>query len=621
MKNFASIFFKSIISLATGITFALAFAIPYLNNENYTLLDKTYLVAIPAFALTCVVYYLLPYISEQLKKPEFQKMIGTRLLTGWMLGGIPAFFTTSFLSNFYVASHQIVFISALSFLAFGILLHHSMGRLQRFAQKSPLDFWIVLFIFTLPIIFQIMFFRHGLQFPVLFNADNFLLNENEQLVFALGAAASLPLLAWILRHLKEPGVYRALIQNKPVAFIRENLSGLTLSGLFFYLYLLIGSVLNFPTFDVDDIFFDADGFIWRYRLTTDHWQDFYWRSVHPLALLILKPSVNLLSLFLNGNLHFAAIVLTAAAGASCVFFTWMFMKGVLENNTSALIMASLLGLSTSHLFFGALIETYIFLAAASLFFFILMQRKNDTTPLLVSVGVVAMGITLTNFAQIGIALFCAKPNLKFLVRYGFIVVTLVISLTLVSNVFYPNASPYFFVPSSFIAERNNVRGISLSRVQALTRAFLFNNIAAPTPMTFQDQIPFTQFRFYRAEDYTISRYSTPLQSAAEWAWLALLVVAVIFFIKDFKSHPMSLTLALIGCIAFNLLIHLKYGKELFLYSPNWTYAIVLLLGISWKSLLQRRVFQITLLAFLCLLILNNAALFRTIIEISAPYIK
>jgi hypothetical protein len=232
-----------------------------------------------------------------------------------------------------------------------------------------------------------------------------------------------------------------------------------------------------------------------------------------------------------------------------------------------------------------------------------------------------MGITLTNFAQILIALFGARPDWKFVFRYVVIVVTLVVSLTLVSNLFYPNASPYFFVPSSFLAERQNVREVSVNRVQALVRAFAFNNIVAPTPLLSHKDIPFTQFRFYRAEDGSISGYDTPLQTAAGWAWALLLAAAVIFFVKDFKSHDLKMTLSLLGCVGFNFLLHLRYGKELFLYSPNWTYAIVLLLGISWRSLLPQRWFQILLMAFLTVLLLNNMDLIRTIMSVSAPYIQ
>ncbi len=625
MKRPAFLILKFLLTFIVGLFFALAFAFPYFANTTYTLLDKFALVAVPAFSLICVFYYFFPYVEKEMKRIDLPETIRAkkhyRLLLAWSLGGVPSFFVTAFFSNFYSDLYQVFFLAFFSFLTFDVLFYYAIGRLKRFTQTSPADFWIASFLFALIIAFQIMFFRMGIQFPELFNADFFLLTGREVVAFIFAGVVSLPFLAWILCRLKEPDLYRIIAQNKFANFVRENLSGLTLSALFFGLYILIGSVLNHPRFDVDDIFFDSDGFIWRYRLTTEHWQDFYWRSVHPLALLILKPLVNFLAIFLNGDLPFAAILLTAFAGAACVFLVWMFMKGVLENEPSALIMASLLGLSASHLFFGSLIETYIFLAAATLLFFVLMQKKNQSLPLLISVGVATMGITLTNFAQTAIAMFGAKPDIKFMFKYAFAVIALVVSLTLVSNVLYPNAAPYFFVPSSFRAEEQNVRAISMNRAQALIRAFAFNNIAAPTPLTAHKDIPFTQFRFYRAEDYKLSRYSTPLQSAVERIWFAFLIAAAIFFVKDFKSHPLSLTLSLIGCVLLNLMIHLRYGKELFLYSPNWTYAVVLLLGISWKSLLQYKWFQIALSAFLLLLILNNIELFRAIMRISAPYIK
>lgn len=671
MKFSLSIIFRVAASVLIGSSFAFAFAFPYFSDQAYTLLDKFSLVAVPAFALIFIVYSLLNKIKRveisslplmfglaffaamiasvstrffspwQLvvnvvslttiflalifpAVPFLQEKIGAKehfhLLLSWLLAGVTSFFVTGFLDGFYAGYYKVALIAVFFQLIFGVIFYYLVDRAKRSMQKDAGSFWVFLFLIVLLFVFQGMIFKMGWQFPKLFNMNLFLLEGNGIFLFLLAGLVSLPWLAWTLYRLQEPVLNRFLFQNKIASFVRGNVSGLILSSLFFGLYFLIGSILNFTGFDVDDIFFDADGFIWRYRLTTDFWQDFYWRSVHPLALLILKPGVTLLSVFLNGNMYFAAIALTAFAGAVCVFLAWIFMKDVLQNRTAALIMAFLLGISTSHLIFGSLIETYIFLAVATLFFFVLMQKGSVSLPLLVSVGVVTMGITLTNFAQTVIALFGARPNFKFVFKYGFGVVMLVISLTLVSNLFYPNANPYFFVPSSFLAEEQNVRVVSLNRGQALVRAFLFNNIAAPSPLLSYKDIPFTQFRFYRAEDYTISEYSTPLQSVTGWVWAALLAVAAIFFVKDFKSQNIRLTLSLLGCVAFNLLLHLRYGKELFLYSPNWTYAVVLLLGISWKKLFAYKWFQILLIAFLALLMLNNAALIHTIMETSAPYI-
>lgn len=674
MKFTSSIVLKFVLSLLIGLSFSFAFAFPYFSDVAYTLLDKFSLVAVPALALTVIVYcmlsqeswthtsfpskflmlglafmvaiiflrtirtsFLLQLIANIISLTTIcsalifpsvdclQKTIEAKehfhLLSGWLLASVASFFVTGFWSSFYINLYKIALLIVFSQLILGVFFYYVIGRIKSFLQKDVIEFWIALSLFILLIIFQALIFRMSLQFTNLFNANLFLLEGKEIILFITVSIIFLPWLAWVLNMLKKPAFNIFFIQNKLIAFVRENFPGLLFSALFFSLYLLIGSVLNHPRFDVDDIFFDADGFIWRFRLTTDHWQDFYWRSVHPLALLILKPVVNFLSILLNGNVYFAAILLTAAAGAACVFLTWVFMKETLRNIVSALIMASLLGISTSHLILGSLIETYIFLAATTLFFFVLMQKGNRSMPLLVSVGVVTMGITLTNFAQTTIALFGAKPNFKFIVKYVIVVVMLVVSFTLVSNLFYPNANPYFYVPSSFLAERQNVRPVSLNRAQALVRAFLFDNIAAPSPLLSHKDIPFTQFRFYRAEDYMISEYSTSLQSATQWTWFGFLAVAIIFFVKDFKSHNIKLTLSLMACVLFNLLFHLRYGKELFLYSPNWTYAVILLLGISWRNLFAHKWFQILLIAFLVLLMFNNTTLLYTIMNISSPYIR
>ena len=674
MKFSSSVFVKSASSILIGLSFAYAFAFPYFSDVAYTVLDKFSLLLIPASALTIIVYYLISlekwahtsfplrfltiglafiaaaffwgvtqahhplYLIANIvsltatisvlilpSMPYIQKMIETRehfrLLLGWLFACIISFFVTGFLGSFYADLYKITVLIVFSQLTFGVSSYYVIGRIKGLIQKDASALWIASSLFVMLVIFQVIIFRMESQFSTLFNANLFLLEGKGIVLFITANIISLPWLAWGLHRLKEPALHSFLIQNRFIPYVRENFPGLLLFALFFSLYLLIGSVLNHPRFDVDDIFFDSDGFIWRFRLTTDHWQDFYWRSVHPLALLILKPAVNLLSIFLNNNKHFAAILLTATIGAACVFLTWIFMKETLRNTVSALIMASLLGISTSHLIFGSLIETYIFLAAAMLLFFVLIQRGNHSIPLLISLGVVTMGITLTNFAQTVIALFGARPNFKFIVKYVLVVVVAVVSLTLISNLFYPNANPYFFVPSSFLAEQQNVRAVSRNRVQALVRAFLFDNIAAPSPLLSSKDIPFTQFRFYRAEDYTISQYSTSLQAITAIAWFAFLAVAAIFFLKDFKSLNLSLTLSLMACVLFNLLFHLRYGKELFLYSPNWTYAIVLLLGISWRNLLKHKWFQILLIAFLTLLIFNNTALLYTIMKISAQYIR
>ncbi len=615
---------RILLSFAFSLPLTLAFALPYWNAEKYVPLDKAALLVVPAFSLTFLFHAFFSRLPDDVSGAALARLASqinpARWLGGWLLGLAAAALATGFSSRFYPLPVQVFLLSLFWQWLFGALAFYALGRARRLARRRPTRFAAALALFLALIAFEAKIFLLNSQFPVVFEAGVFLLESAQLPAFFLAGLLSLPLLAWSLFRLQQPPLAERLTQNRFVAFLRENFAGLTFAALFFYLYLLIGAVLNFPDFDVDDIFFDSDGFIWRFRLTTEAWRDFYWRSVHPLALILLKPSVNFLSLFLNGDLHFAAILLNALAGAACVFLAWMFLRGALADSLAALLIAALLGVSASHLLFGSLIETYIFLAAASLFGFVLAQRKNLSPALWALAGALTMGITLTNFAQTLLAFFSLKPNFKRAIRYGATVVSLTISLTLLGNVFYPNAAPYFFVPSTFLAERQNVRPVSRTRAVALVRAFAFNNFAAPEPLTSYKDVPFTQFRFYRAEDGTLSRYATPLQALAEKIWLAFLLLSAFFFIRDFRSHPPGLTLALVGCVLFNWLLHLHYGKELFLYSPNWTYAVALLLGLAWKRPLRSAPFQFAFAALLALLMWNNAALFETILRLSVPHL-
>ena len=63
-----------------------------------------------------------------------------------------------------------------------------------------------------------------------------------------------------------------------------------------------------------------------------------------------------------------------------------------------------------------------------------------------------IGITYTNFAQNSLALFTMKPKLKVMFRYIAVVLVLLVLLSLVNNLIFRDAQPFFFVPSALSAE-------------------------------------------------------------------------------------------------------------------------------------------------------------------------
>lgn len=663
------------ISIFVGVSAAYALVSFFLKDDNLSAIDQLFLFAIPAISAAICVYSVFPHLEKKYNpssistkavlffltlladlvifapifktadlpfisafvaltavffaavipaSPFLQTFIETkdlpRLFFGWAFSTFIIYWAAGFLDNFYSNFIEIAFIVAVLQVAVGSAGYFFVKKLGDFARQHPVDFIIFFALFLVLFSFSGLLFQYGKQTPALFNPAYFLVNQSRLPLFGVVSLLFLPWQAWVLTRLEFSGIREKFKSTKAYAFIDENLPGLALALTFFALYLLIATALNHPRFDVDDIFFDADIFNWRLRLTTDNWQDYYWRSVHPFVLLLLKPPIDLAAMFLRGNKLFGAYIVVALGGGSCVFLAWKFIKEVTGNPLYAALTASILGLSASHLVFGSLIETYIFLAAGLLLFFLLLLENRPVSTLVLA-SLPVIGITYSNFAQNTLAFFATKPNLKAVLRFVASVFVLLVLLSLLNNLFFPGAQPLFFIPSSLLAEEQNIFPLNLLRVQALARAFLFHNVVAPTPILFTGDIPFTQFRFFKPEINELSRYDVPLQSFTAWFWLGLILLAIVAFLGNYKKYNSNrLSLALLGCMALNVGLHLRYGKELFLYSPNWTYALILLLALAWQGLAKYRWFQMTLLIFLVFLMLNNSLLMGTIFSELEPYL-
>lgn len=538
----------------------------------------------------------------------------SRVFGAWLFASSFSFLLIGFLDNFYSSPIEIILLTVLLQAALGVGGYFFMGRARRVADERWFDALIQTGLFMLLTGFILWLFTASRRVS-LFPISYFVLNEETRGIFSFISLLALPWQAWFHLELKFGGFYNRLKSTGVYSYVSANLAGLSLSLAFFVLYLIFASVINDPHFDVDDIFFDADHFNYRIRLTTDTWSDYYWRSVHPFMILLFKPPVDLLGFLLKGNKLWGAYVFVALGGALCIHLAWTFIKSATGVSTYASLLAALLGLTASHLIFGSLIESYIFLAVSLLLFFVLLL-KDRPMPVLIAAGLATIGITYTNFAQNVIALFTVRPNIRGTVRFVVTVAVFLVLLTLLNNLLYPDAHPFFFVPSSLQAEEQNLFPLNALRIQALTRAFFFHNVAAPSLIFYDKDIPFIQFRFFKPEIDELSQYNLPIQDAVSWVWLALLFLGGVSSLINLRKSPhLRFSLALIGCMTLNLVLHLRYGKELFLYTPNWTYALVLLLGLSWQRLADRKWFQAVLLVFLFLLAWNNSILMKTILDV------
>jgi hypothetical protein len=544
------------------------------------------------------------------------KFFNFRMFIAWTLSIPAALLAIGFLDEFYPTFVEVVLLTLLIQPVTGLLIYRLLGKAKYLRVAQPVDLILAFALCLTLTAFVINLFGTLRQFPRLFNQEIFVLKDGLFLPFMLGNAITIPCLAWGRRFVKTWDVK----SSRAYLLMNETVTGILLAGFFFIIYLMIASIFNQPIFDVDDIFFDSDGLLWRMRFTTEDYRDYYWRSVHPFVLLIIRPLVSLTALLLKGDKLHAAIVMVAFAGALCVFLAWYFVKHTTGNVLHALLIASLLGASAAHLVFGSLIETYIFLAVVMLVFLVLLLKDTPTFAL-VFTGLLSFGITVTNFVQTAIAFIVVKRDFKQWLKYGLIVGALVIPLALLNNLVYPNSQPYFFIPSNLTTETDNTFLPSIARGMAILRVMFLHSIVAPDPLILEEEIPFLKVWIFKASPMRLSEYETPFGAALAFAWGGLLLTGGFLFLKGLKKQNNRFAFSFTLILLFNFGLHLRYGKDLFLYSANWTYALILFLGLAWRELVGKRWFQIVLLVFLALLLVNNFRLILAMLATSALHIN
>lgn len=206
----------------------------------------------------------------------------------------------------------------------------------------------------------------------------------------------------------------------------------------------------------------------------------------------------------------------------------------------------------------------------------------------------------------------AKRSVPQLIKYGLIVGVFIIPLNLLNNFIYPDAHPYLWEVSTLQFEEKNVFEPTLQRANYLGRVMLLHSFIAPDPLLIKEDIPFLKIWLSRAAQkqslLEIARYETFLGNALVAVWLIFVATGGILFLKNIFKQDNRFPFAFVLTILFFFALHMRYGRDFFLYSANWTYAITLFLALAWREISTRRWFQISLLVFTVLLALNNSRL-------------
>lgn len=534
-----------------------------------------------------------------------------RLIYAWLISLPFTYLALCFLDFFYTSLLEIFLIALLIHALTSWFYYQAIYVLQNQLKHNPKETRLSFLLFLIILCFWGYLVWLTSLFPILFDVTLYQLNSNLIMPTIIGVVTSFFLARWLVS------------KNISFTWLEKNLNGVLIAFAFFAIYFLLSNIFNQPFFSFDDIFFDADAKLWRSRFGTENYADFYWRSVHPFVLIIVRPWAYLISLFLKGNLLLASFVLIAITGAICVFLIWYFIKEKTQNDLYALLIATIFGASTSQLVFGSLLETYGFLGLTAIIFIVLLL-KNAPTWTLVVTGLSAFGITIANLAQIFIAHFIVKQNIRQIITYGLIVLAFIIPLNLLNNFVYPEAHPYLWEFSSRDEEKN-VFPIEFQRANYLARVMVLNSFVAPSSLIlYREDIPFVKTWMFLATTkgvLRVSKYQDVFGSLVVYLWAGLILLGGILFIKNIRKQDYRFPLAFILITLFSFALHMRYGRDVFLYSTNWVYAIVLFLALAWQELANKTWFQITLLVFITLLLVNNSNLILTMLNTSALHFK
>jgi hypothetical protein len=202
-------------------------------------------------------------------------------------------------------------------------------------------------------------------------------------------------------------------------------------------------------------------------------------------------------------------------------------------------------------------------------------------------------------------------------------------LTTITSALYRDTQTFFFVPGDLAFEFNFVKTEEnapaanfVQKIQVVTRTMLLYGVVGPSPIeAISEKPPFPTIdvKTFDIRENHLASYKG-LGNIPLALWLVLLAGACIAFIKNIRtSKHLPLMLGLLGTLAFNFLMHLFYGTELFLYTSYWMYALVFFVALALSEFADKKWFEFSINIFVFVLMVNNFWFIFTILRVLAPF--
>ncbi len=619
---------RAAISLLIGFTVSYFLAVTFFNYSDYSSnMDRFFLTFVPALAIGILLFEAFPTFFQWLGRVQARYSF-THYFFGFLLTLVFAYGAVGFLSDvlqslFSMVIFTVVFITIGSVCGYYLVRRAVRSWRDGFLSR-PLNLILVL---ALPLLLCAMIYA-CLQFPVMFVWQYISVPQKWISLFVVTALIAGMWGLNALDKFESSGYYESFRKTKLFDFISKNLPGLYTGGMFFLINLIIARAINHPALSVNSVLFESDAGPWMSILGSPA-GDVINRSVHPLVLITIRPLIRMVGIFMGDQWHLAPMLVSAAMGGLCVLMAWMFVKRATDAKTYAFIFAILLGSTATHLLFGSLTENYIFGTASLIFFFLLIQADEKRFSVLLPAGLLLFGITITNIAQGVIGLFFTKFGFRRLLRYCVMILALGILLTVLTSALYPNAQTFFFVPADLVFEFNFVKTEQespvnrlLQKFQVVSRTMFLYGAVGPGPIeaiSNKDPFPTIDFKTFDVGENRLASYKG-LGNIPLALWLILLAGSFLIFAKNIRSSKhLPMMLGLLATLAFNFLMHMFYGTELFLYTPYWIYALVFFIALALSEFSDKNWFKSTLAIIVLTLMINNSWFIFVILRGLAPF--
>ena len=315
---------------------------------------------------------------------------------------------------------------------------------------------------------------------------------------------------------------------------------------------------------------------------------------HPLYTLLTEPAVKALR-FSGLPEHIA--VDTVLAGHAALF--GFFLSTALQLTGVGLIETLLLTIlalsSAAFVFFASIPETFVLSAATICFVLawaLLDAKFDDLTDAVVAA--ISLSITVTNFS-FGLLLLWAKYTRRYFFYLACVAFSLVAVVWSVEKHFYLGTE-FFTVLGS---ESQYAVNPSAERATAVITAAVASTLVAPKPVltrNLHDHVP----RWPGSWPQGLTMQG---QWPAYWAafgalalWIPFLLIGLV---NTWRLAPADVRWVVLGGFLVQMMLHLIYGFEPFLYSLHWLPLLLVVVAYGLRSIprLARYAVIATLIVF------------------------